>query len=629
MALLLVLACMITAVPRSQAQSVQGASGPGLPGTPILTRSGATIHVSILDENKKPLKQQSLVRVTSQANGAVFFQTTNASEAKFPDLPVAKYLIEVGAAGYFAVHEQVEVTNVAIDVKETVLLARDPSAVDLKLQDAGQLSSKARKDAVKGIQALELSNFVEAQKYLEAANRKDPSSSSINFLLGYLAMQQKDQDRELAYLTAATKLDPKNVQAQNLLGQLYYQRRDFARAVAAEEIVVATQSQAVLPRRILANSYLQLKQWEKAREYSQWLVDKGGSEGASARLILGQALAGLQKTEAAIEALTAYLDGDPASLVGPQIRQLLTQLKARLAAGAPGVVADIEVGDPELKGETESVAGNGGMPPDIDTQKPWVAAAVQCPTDILQAAANPSKELIDGLSQFSAIEHIVHENLTPQGTPRNRQIRQFNYVVSIGEPAQGTVIISEYRDSAGGNMDMPDHITTSGLPVLAIAFHPFFRDDFDMHCEGLGDWNGQPAWLVHFQQNEEKPSRLRRYVVNGNNFPVRLKGRAWIQADNLQIVHLETDLVRGIPEIQLLNEHTSVSYGPVQFKRNGVDLWLPQSAELYVHMAKRRFHRSESFDHFMLFATDAVDKPKLPTEASHAPPATHPTETRQ
>ena len=500
-------------------------------------------------------------------------------------------------------------------------MARDPSAVDLKLQDAGQLSSKARKDAVKGIQALELSNFVEAHKYLEAANHKDPSSSSINFLLGYLAMQQKDQDHELAYLTAATKLDPNNLQAQNLLGQLYYKRRDFARAAAAEEIVVAAQSQAVLPRRILANSYLQMKQWEKARENSQWLVDKGGSEGASARLILGQALAGLQKTEAAIEALTAYLDGDPTSSVAPQIRQLLTQLKARLAPGAPGVVADIEVGDPDLKGETESAAGNGGMPPDIDTQKPSVAAAVQCPTDILQAAANPSKELLEGVSQFSAIEHIVHENLTSQGTPRSRQIRQFNYVVSIGEPAQGTVMISEYRDSAGGDMDMPDHITTSGLPVLAIAFHPFFRDDFDMHCEGLGDWNGQPAWLVHFQQSEEKPSRLRRYVVNGNNFPVQLKGRAWIQADNLQIVHLETDLVRGIPEIQLLNEHTSVSYGPVKFKRNGVDLWLPQSAELYVHMAKRRFHRSESFDHFMLFATDAVDKPKLPAQASQAPPA--------
>jgi hypothetical protein len=45
------------------------------------------------------------------------------------------------------------------------------------------------------------------------------------------------------------------------------------------------------------------------------------------------------------------------------------------------------------------------------------------------------------------------------------------------------------------------------------------------------------------------------------------------------------------------------------------------NAELYVHFAKRRFHRTESFDHFMLFATDAVDKPKTP-KGNSAPDAT-------
>jgi tetratricopeptide (TPR) repeat protein len=593
--------------------------GPGVPGSPVAFRAGANIRVTILDENKKPLKQQSLVRVTSQTTGAVFFQTTSAGEAKFTDLPAAKYLIEVGASGYFAVHEQIAVTDIAFDVNETVSLVRDPAAVDLKLKDAGQLPSKARKEAEKGVLALELSNFTEARKHLEAANHLHPESSSINFLLGYLALQQKDQDHALLYLTAAIKLDPSNLQAQNLLGQIYYKRGDYARAIAAEQIVIASQGQSLIARNILANSYLKLRQFEKARENSQWMVDRGGSEGASARLVLGQALAGLQKYEAAIETLTAYLDGQPGSSVAPQVRQLLTQLKRQVSQGA---TANIAIGDPELSEESEALAGNAGMPLDIDAQKPSVAAGVQCPADILQTAANPSKQLLESLSQFSAVEHMVHENLSPQGTPRNRQTRQFNYVVSISEPAQGMLIIQEYRDSAGGDLDMPDKITTTGLPVLAIAFHPLFRDDFDMRCEGLGDWNGQPAWLVHFQQIEEKPSRLRRYVVSGNNYPVRLKGRAWIQADNLQNVHLETDLVRGIPEIYLMTEHTSVTYGPVQFKRRGTDLWLPQNAELYVHFAKRRFHRSESFDHFMLFATDAVDKPKLPkTESSQIPPA--------
>lgn len=618
-ALLIVMAAMIVGQTRSQAQGIPTSMGPGMPGTAIATRSGASLHVTILDENKKPLKQQSLIRLTDQETGRVLFQATRGSEATFTDLSAAKYFLEVGAAGYLGMHEEVAITDIAYDLNETVILALDPVSVDLRLKDAGQLPSKARKEAEKGIQALELSNFVEARRHLEAANRQYPSSSSINFLLGYLALQQKSQDQELAYLTAATKLDPHNVQAQNLLGQLYYQRGDYARAAEAEEIVVASSGDSLIARKILANSCLKLKQFEKARESSQWIVDKGGSEGASARLVLGQALAGLQKNEAAIQMLKAYLDGEPKSSVSPQIRELLVQLEKQVSEGGANAKVDIGIGETELMAESESSAGSAGMPLDVDARKPSVAAGVQCPSNILELTANPSKALVDSVAQFSAVEHMVHENLSPQGTPGSRETRQFNYVVSISEPAPGTLIVQEYRDA--DNLDMPGKIATTGLAILAIAFHPLFRDDFEMNCEGLGDWEGQAAWLVHFRQSDDKPNRLRSYVVNKSNYPIRLKGRAWIRADNLQIIHLETDLVRSIPEIYLMTEHTNVSYGPVQFRKSGTDLWLPKSAELYVHFGKRRFYRSESFDHFMLFATDAVEKAKLPNIDSSQDPA--------
>ena len=149
--------------------------------------------------------------------------------------------------------------------------------------------------------------------------------------------------------------------------------------------------------------------------------------------------------------------------------------------------------------------------------------------------------------------------------------------------------------------------------MLAIVFHPLFRDDFDMRCEGLGDWDGQATWLVHFRQLDEKPSRLRRYVVNGNNYPVRLKGRAGIRADNLQIVHMETDLVQPIPEIRLMTEHTSVATVQCSSRETISSFGCPKMRSFYVHFDKRRFHRSESFDHFMLFATEATDKAKLST----------------
>jgi hypothetical protein len=261
-----------------------------------------------------------------------------------------------------------------------------------------------------------------------------------------------------------------------------------------------------------------------------------------------------------------------------------------------------------LAQQGQSSAGNMGMPPNVDIQKPSLVAGVGCPANILEATANPSKQLVDSVAQFSATEHVVHERFSPQGTSKGRETRQFDYVASISEDAQG-LKIEEYRQPQ--NLDNLG-IKTTGLAALAIAFHPFFHDDFQLHCEGLGDWNGQAAWLVYFRQLENRPSRLRAYVVVGNLYPVFIKGRAWIRADNLQIVHVETDLLRPIPEIGLMTEHTSVSYGPVEFKRHGTSLWLPKSAELYARFKKGSFRRSESFDHFKLFATDAVYKVKPP-----------------
>lgn len=607
---LLLLGAPVLALAQGPPPSIIGPQmGPEFGNQASATKGDVTLRINIVDENKQPLKQQSLVRITNQANGRVFFQTTRGGSTAFNELPGATYLLEVGAAGYLGMHQEVPLGGQR-DVTHTITLVRDPAAVDLSLKDPAQLPAKARKAAEKGIQALVLSNFVEAQKQLEVANRIFPNNSSINFLLAYLALQQKDLALELSYLKKAIQLDPKNLQAQNLLGQYYYKQSEYAHAAAAEEIVVESSPKSVVARKVLATSYLKLEEFEKARQQAQWLVDNGGSEGSSARLVLGQALVGLGKYAEAATTLKAYLDEQPVSSITPQVKDLVAQLEAQGKAKAAGIA------DPELAADTGS-ASNAGLPPDIDSLTPTVAAGVACPANIFKAMADPTKSLVESIAQFSAVEHMVHENLSAQGTPRNRETREYNYVVSINEPLPGTLAVQEYRDA--GDLEMPDKITTTGLAVLAIAFHPTFRDDFELRCEGLGDWNGQPAWLVHFRQLEEKPSRLRTYVVGGNNYPVRLKGRAWILADKLQVVHLETDLVRSVPEIKLLVEHTSVNYGPVQFKKHGTELWLPTSAEMYVHFGNRRFRRTENFDHYMLFATDATDKAKMPKGTTAEP----------
>ena len=193
-ALLIVLASILAATPCSYAQGVPPGSFPRMPEGPIAARGGASLVVTVLDENNKPLKQQALLRLTARGTGRVLFQTTRGSEATFTDVPADTYLLEVGAVGYLGTHRDFAITDVAFDMKQTVILALDPAAVELKLKDPGQLPAKARKEAEKGIQALQLSNFIEARKHLEAANHQYPLSSSINFLLGYLALQQRDPE---------------------------------------------------------------------------------------------------------------------------------------------------------------------------------------------------------------------------------------------------------------------------------------------------------------------------------------------------------------------------------------------------------------------------------------------------
>lgn len=146
---------------------------------------------------------------------------------------------------------------------------------------------------------------------------------------------------------------------------------------------------------------------------------------------------------------------------------------------------------------------------------------------------------------------------------------------------------------------------------MALAFHPVFRGDFQMTCEGRGDWRGRPAWLVYFRQRTGVPGRVSAFVLNGRMFRINLKGRAWIMADSFEIAHMETDLVQPTPEIQFTLQHISADYKPVHFSA-GRDLWLPASADLYFEFRKQRFHRRDTFSRYRLFAvssTQVIDQP--------------------
>jgi len=594
---------------------------------------GGVIRVSVLSNNHVTLPLQSAVRLHCDAPLGTIWQTTSKSETTFLGLSVGKYDIQVSAVGYQTTHKEVAVTGLTDELQVAVILERDPLAVNL--DDTGTADAlmlpKASKETKRAVAALSSGNLKEAQKHLGAAYKLVPSNAQVNFLMGYMLFQEKNFEQAQGYLVQAATLNPHHVQALTLLGRVRLLQGDNEQARISLEQAVTADPGNWMAHNLLADVYLKQHEYEKAREQAQLTVDNGGDAANSARLVLSQALANLGRVQESIQPLKSFLQVEPASPSATYARNLLADLEGResdaaaVASTTPAVASPAKDSDPLLQASEPSQLTAAWLPPGIDETKPVVASDVTCPhEDVIQKSGEHVKQLVDNVARFAAIEDLLHEQLDALGNPSTREKRRFDYAASITEARPGVLLVDEYRTQHHDLGDLPDQIVTSGFTSLALVFHPSLRDNFQMTCEGLGDWHGQPTWLVHFRQREDRPSRIQGFVVGDRHYPVALKGRAWITAEKFQIVRIESELVKPMTHIRFFAQHQIVEYGSVHFENKNLDLWLPKSAEVYLDLQHHRYYRRHSFDHYMLFSVESEEKIRDATHDPHGPGSVSP-----
>ena len=593
------------------------------------TAPGTGIVVATVSAEKKNvhLDRQALLQLINRSTQTGTWQTTNditqgafqdqVSQGVFTNVTYGEYEIEVSAVGYLSERRQLQVANSWNPVQLKFFLKRDPEAINLDVPDMG-ISAKARKEVKRGVYALKSNNLKEAEKQLGAAYTSDPSSSDVNFLLGYLYYEKSDYGRAAGYLRAASNINPKNSQALTLLGRAGLQQKDYPAARSALERAVLEDGENWQPHNLLADTYLHQGNYDRARDEAQVAIDKGKTHASPAQLTLGEALVNLGHDKEGLAALNKFLEEAPLHPMAGQVRGLIAEIEEHGAN--PAATASAEEGSPKLVGVDPLQALGAPLfsmkswqPPGVDDVKLNVAAGTACPTEqVIDESGKRVQELVEDVTRFAAVEELFHQRLDVYGLPIRTDTRKFNYVASISEQQPGFLSVDEYRAEKLGLTGYPDEISSTGFAALALVFHPHMRDNFEMKCEGLGDWRGQPTWLVRFQQRDDRPSRIHSYKVGTQVHAVKLKGRAWITADKFQIVRIESELVSPMPEIQLLSEHQVVEYGPIPFARKNTTLWLPKSAEIYFDFRRRRYYRRHSFDHYMLFAVDSEEKRKEP-----------------
>jgi len=587
---------------------------PTAPGTGVLV-------LKVFRENATTLlDRQALIKLVNVTNQTTTWQTTeDHSQASLPNLPYGKYQVEVEAVGYLSAEKEVLVDK-SEPVHIDIVLRRDPAASES--ETAGRIvSPNARKSMKRARSELvkDEPDMKRAQKYLDGAYKSAPLSPELNYMMGYLNFRKKDYEQGAQYLETATRLNPTFVQALMLLGRARLLQNNYPEAQSALEQAVAAEGENWLAHYLLADAYLQQKSYSQARDEAQIAIDQKKGEATLAQIVLGQALIGLGSEEQGIKALSAVLKASSRYFMAAEhVKDLIKEVRAREGGAASVEYAAVLERDSMEALDRPRLSVASWLPPGIDDTRVAVAPGVPGASErVIEEAGKQVVELVDDVARFAAVEDMFHQGVDEFGNPGNFETRKYNYVASISEEPPGFLVVDEYRsDKIDNRQGSPDGIVTSGFAALALVFHPHMRGNFDMQCEGLGNWHGQPTWIVHFRQRDDQPSRIHSYKVNGSVYPVSLKGRAWITATTFRILRIESEMVRPIPEIHLLSEHQIVEYGPVRFEKKNTSLWLPKTAEIYFDFQRHRYYRRHSFDHYMLFSVDSEEKRKAPVPPS-------------
>jgi len=570
--------------------------------------SARSLNVIVMNEAKAHLDRQAVVKLHDPRRDTSLYQaTTGESELIFCDVDFGDYDVEVSAVGYLTEHVVAHVINATTRLE--VVLRKDPTAVDLNAADTA-IPAKARSEAKHAVSALKSGNYKQAEKRLNKIREFTVSSAQVNFLFGYLFLQLNKPEKAEGYFSRAATLDPQREQTLTLLGRVQLQQKHYDGARKTLEQAVAANSEYWMAHNLLADAYLHTKEYEKALEQAHSAIDKGKGAASAAQLVLGEALVNLGRDEEGIQALKTFLQMDGKNPAAPQVQSLITQVENRAVGGngAPEALPDLT-----LAASVPTLPESAWGPPGVDDVKPSVASDVTCPyEEVVDASGRRVKQLVDNITRFAAIEELVHEQLDPTGNPISKETRKFDYIASISESRPGFLATDEYRNLRYGISELPDRIVTTGFMTLALIFHPDMRENFQMSCEGLGDWHGRATWIMHFRQREDKPSRFADYKVGANTYAMMLKGRAWIAANDFQIVRIESDLAGPLP--QLTVQHQIAEYGPVLFDKKQVELWLPQNVDIFFELNRHRYHRRHSFDHYMLFSVNADDKAIVPKQ---------------
>ncbi len=610
----------VKAAPRASAQA-QSAGGQA-----AVTR----LIITVREEGGATFSGLATITLQHLDSPVLSTGTTMGGQTIFDGLGPGEYTIIVSAPGYLTATERINLTHGSESERAFISLKRDAGSSTVSApQGPPALSPKLQKELSKAAEALQSNKLEEAQRHLDAAYRLAPGNPEVNYVRGLLADRKGDLAAAQSSWERTLSLDPKHGLTLQALATIMARKGDFVSAQGYLERALQVEPNSWRAHELLSIVLFRQANFAEAVNQAERSLELGKNAANGARLPMAESLIALNQTAPAREVLQAFLDANPPQAQAAIANRLLQKLSVPASPppaspGANPTSATETANLPELPLLKPQLPK--WLPANVDEFEPPVEPSVACPLrEVLDGAADHVREFMKSVDRITATEVLNHQVVNDWGFAIHEEKRSFNYLVSISEVRPGYLSVEEYRDGTRDLSVFPDSIATNGLPAAVLVFHPYYRDDYEMRCEGLGRWRGRRAWQIHFSQLPGKPSRLRghRGSVGGPLTLIALKGRAWIEETTNQVVRIETDLQAPMPEIKLLAEHMDIEFGPVTFHKQKDNMWLPASADVYFDLRGRHIRRRNTFTNYLLFSVNekqSISAPKQTKGTEDAEP---------
>jgi tetratricopeptide (TPR) repeat protein len=493
-----------------------------------------------------------------------------------------------------------------------------------------KVPSNARGEYQKACIGFQKKKFDEAEQHLRRAVDKFKDYSAAWVMLGVVLDEQHKEQEARAACSQVTTIDAKYFPAYLCLAEFSARNQEWAQLLDLANVALALNSEnSGYAHYYLAMAYFYLNNLVDAQKNALQAAEIDLNHNyLPLYFLLAQIYAAQGDRAAAAAELRVALKNhnDPAQedVARRYLAKLetpgTTMIAQRSVISSEGAtsISLADIPDESIASMSQlRTPDDSWIPEDIDHAVPPVASGSSCSLPVvLDGAGQRIVELVHNVDRFTATEILMHQPVDHLGHMGPKFTAQFGYLVSYTEDPTGSLHVDEFRNGSLSLEPFPNHIATVGTPSLVLIFHPRYVNNFRMECEGLGQWHGQPAWLVRFEQRADRPNLTYSFSVDQSTYAVNLRGRAWILADSYQVARLETDLVKSIPKIRLRLDHQSVEYRPVKTSAKNLQLWLPSSTELYMDFQGRRFYRRHSFTDFRIFSVDTQFQVTDPKETA-------------